>query len=65
MIHKIPICPERIRNIPEQFSWVDRRLVRTKPEGHKPEGQVLFLDFLPSSRSKKSKNKDLLAQFGD
>jgi hypothetical protein len=28
MPHKIPICPDRIRIIPEQFSWVDHRLVR-------------------------------------
>jgi hypothetical protein len=30
MTHKIPIRPERIRNIPEQFSWVDHRLVRDR-----------------------------------
>lgn len=40
MTHKIPICPERIRNIPEQFSWVDRRLVRTKPEQARGSGLV-------------------------
>jgi len=28
MPHKFPICPDRIRTIPEQFSWVDHRLVR-------------------------------------
>jgi hypothetical protein len=28
MTHKFPICPDRIRTIPEQFSWVDHRLVR-------------------------------------
>jgi hypothetical protein len=28
MTHKFPICPHRIRSIPEQFSWVDHRLVR-------------------------------------
>lgn len=28
MTHKFPICPDRIRSIPEQFSWVDHRLVR-------------------------------------
>ena len=27
MTHKFPICPDRIRSIPEQFSWVDHRLV--------------------------------------
>jgi hypothetical protein len=28
MNRKFPICPDRIRTIPEQFSWVDHRLVR-------------------------------------
>jgi len=28
MPHKIPVCPDRIRSIPEQFSWIDHRLVR-------------------------------------
>jgi hypothetical protein len=30
MIQKYPICPDRIRTIPEQFSWVDHRLVRDR-----------------------------------
>lgn len=30
MPHKFPICPDRIRTIPEQFSWVDHRLVRDR-----------------------------------
>jgi hypothetical protein len=28
MIVKRVLCPERVRRIPEQFSWVDHRLVR-------------------------------------
>jgi hypothetical protein len=28
MIRKHLVCPERIRKIPAQFSWVDQRLVR-------------------------------------
>lgn len=28
MTRKFPICPDRIRTVPEQFSWVDHRLVR-------------------------------------
>jgi hypothetical protein len=28
MVKKHPICPDRIRKIPKQFSWVDHRLVR-------------------------------------
>jgi hypothetical protein len=30
MTHKFPICPDLIRAIPEQFSWVDHRLVRDR-----------------------------------
>ena len=30
MIPKYPICPQRIRKIPSQFSWVDHRLVRER-----------------------------------
>ena len=30
MIHKRPICSERIRKVPSQFSWVDHRLVRDR-----------------------------------
>jgi hypothetical protein len=30
MSHKFPICPDRIRSIAEQFSWVDHRLVRDR-----------------------------------
>jgi hypothetical protein len=29
-INKIPICPNLIRKIPEQFSWIDHRLVRDR-----------------------------------
>lgn len=31
MKHKIIPCPERLRHVPRQFSWIDHRLVR---EGH-------------------------------
>jgi hypothetical protein len=30
MTHKFTLCPDRIRSIPEQFSWVDHRLVRDR-----------------------------------
>lgn len=30
MTHKFPIYPNRIRSIPEQFSWVDHRLIRDR-----------------------------------
>lgn len=34
MIRKYPICPDRIRTIPEQFSWLDHRLVRDRHIEH-------------------------------
>lgn len=27
-IAKLPVCPDRIRKVPQGFSWVDHRLVR-------------------------------------
>jgi hypothetical protein len=30
MIAKLLICPQRLRRIPNQFSWVDHRLVRDR-----------------------------------
>ena len=30
MTYNFPICRDRIRTIPEQFSWVDQRLVRDR-----------------------------------
>lgn len=43
-IHKQPPRPERLRQVPAQFSWLDHRLVR---EGHirhcTPEGLALYL----------------------
>ncbi len=33
MIVKRLLCPERVRRVPEQFSWVDHRLVRDKHIG--------------------------------
>lgn len=30
MTYNFPICPDRIRTIPEQFSWLDHRLVRDR-----------------------------------
>ncbi|HRZ58073.1 MAG TPA: hypothetical protein P5525_21755 [Candidatus Paceibacterota bacterium] len=34
MIDKRPICPERLRQIPSGFSWIDHRLIRQ----HRLEG---------------------------
>lgn len=30
MVKKYPICPQRVRKVPSQFSWVDHRLVRER-----------------------------------
>ena len=46
MTRKFPICPDRIRTIPEQFSWVDHRLVRDRHIerlSHKAAALYLFL----------------------
>jgi hypothetical protein len=29
-VNKIPLCPDKIRRVPEQFNWVDHRLVRER-----------------------------------
>jgi hypothetical protein len=43
-MHKRPICLRKIRKVPNQFSWVDQRLVR---DGHidrlSPEACALYL----------------------
>lgn len=43
-MHKIPLRPDRLRQVPAQFSWVDHRLVR---EGNirraTPDGLALYL----------------------
>jgi hypothetical protein len=46
MTRKTPICPDRIRKVPEQFSWVDHRLVRDHyldRMTHKAAALYLFL----------------------
>jgi len=46
MTRKTPICPDRIRSVPEQFSWVDHRLVRDRyieRLTHKAQSLYLFL----------------------
>ena len=38
------LCPERVRRVPDQFSWVDHRLVRDKHIcGCGPEALALYL----------------------
>lgn len=46
MTHKIPIRPDLIRSIPDQFSWVDHRLVRDRHIerlSHQASALYLFL----------------------
>lgn len=44
MIHKYPICPDRIRTIPPKFNWLDHRLVRDRHlERLTPEAAALYL----------------------
>lgn len=44
MTRKYPICLDRIRTIPEQFSWLDHRLVRDRHIEHLThEAATLYL----------------------
>lgn len=45
-MNKRPVCPERVRRVPKQFSWVDHRLVREHRIdacGHASAALYLFL----------------------
>ena len=47
MITKYVLCPERVRQIPAQFSWVDHRLVRERYiERCDPPAAALYLFLL-------------------
>jgi hypothetical protein len=38
------LCPERLRHVPRQFSWIDQRLVRDRHiQGRSPEALALYL----------------------
>ena len=44
MVEKRILCPERLRRVPKQFSWVDHRLVRDKHIcGLRHESLALYL----------------------
>lgn len=52
MIHKHPICPDRIRTIPSKFNWLDHRLVRDRHLKHlTPEAAALYLFLVTVSDS--------------
>jgi hypothetical protein len=46
------LCPERLRHVPQRFSWIDQRLVR---DGHiarcGPQALALYLDLAPKTRT--------------
>jgi hypothetical protein len=53
MLHKVPVCPHRIRKVPKQFSWVDHRLVRDRHLescSHAAAALYLFLVTVADSR---------------
>jgi hypothetical protein len=38
------LCPERLRHVPKQFSWIDQRLVRERHiRGRTPRALALYL----------------------
>ena len=41
-VAKRVLCPDRLRRVPEQFSWIDQRLVRDR-HIHKVSSQALAL----------------------
>jgi len=44
VIKKRVLCPERLRQVPEQFSWIDHRLVRDRHiAGKSTEALALYL----------------------
>ena len=44
MKSKTIICPERVRRVPRQFSWIDHRLVRERHiQGPSPQALSLYL----------------------
>lgn len=46
MVQKHPLCPDRIRKVPKQFSWIDQRLVRDRHIdrcSHRAAALYLFL----------------------
>lgn len=38
------LCPQRLRHVPRQFSWIDQRLVRDRHiQGRSPDALALYL----------------------
>lgn len=45
-VNKTPLCPHLIRQVPEQFSWVDHRLVRERYLDYLSNGAAALYLFL-------------------
>ena len=45
-VMKQAVCPERVRRVPESFSWVDHRLVRDGHVGRCSHGALALYLFL-------------------
>lgn len=53
MVQKRLLCPERVRKIPKQFSWLDQRLVRDRHIerlSHRAAALYLFLVTVADAR---------------
>lgn len=53
MVQKRLLCPERVRKIPKQFSWIDQRLVRDRHIerlSHRTAALYLFLVTVADTR---------------
>ena len=53
MVQKRLLCPERVRKIPKQFSWLDQRLVRDRHIerlSHRAAALYLFLATVADAR---------------
>jgi hypothetical protein len=53
MVQKRLLCPERVRKIPKQFSWIDQRLVRDRHIerlSHRTAALYLFLVTVADAR---------------
>jgi hypothetical protein len=53
MVQKRLLCPERVRKIPQQFSWLDQRLVRDchiERLSHRAAALYLFLVTVADAR---------------
>jgi len=46
MFKKRLLCPQRLRRVPEQFSWIDQRLVRDKHIGRVSHSALALYLFL-------------------